>query len=298
MKMQICKSERETALLAHVTNAFHRLFFRKLVPAKRHTMHLLHFVSRFLCFFLPVLGLVMACDQQQTEDFAIDYGYDYFPLAIGAANIYQVDSIVYNPVIGGIQADSTSVYLREVIVDSLLDESGNTWYRMERYQRYSDTLPWQIAQVLMLSRNKSEAIRTEDNLRFIKLRFPIELNESWDGNAAFDASRDFAVAGENMAVFKNWNYQVLETDGVYQEGVLLLNEVLTVQNADDENLIERRFAIERYAKGVGLVYREWAIYDTQCEACCASDFALCQSLSWPEKAERGLMIRQRLLNYN
>ncbi|HMQ46899.1 MAG TPA: hypothetical protein PKA00_05360 [Saprospiraceae bacterium] len=254
--------------------------------------------DRFLLIVCMLVGFVWACNKQQTEDYPIDYGYDYFPLAVGTEYIYQVDSIVYKPVIGGIQADSSTTFVRELTVDSLLDESGKAWYRVEQYQRKQDTLPWQITRVLMLRRNEAEAIRTEENLRFIKLRFPIKANESWDGNAAFDASRDFAVSGENMAIFKNWNYLVLESNGTYQEGAINLDEVITVQNADNENLIERRSAVERYARGVGLVYREWGLYDTQCEACCASDFALCEPLSWPEKAEKGVMIRQRLLAFH
>jgi hypothetical protein len=67
--------------------------------------------------------------------------------------------------------------------------------------------------------------------------------------------------------------------------------VVTVQNADSENLIELRLAHEKYARGVGLVYRELWILDTQC-------IEDCIGMTWEQKAEKGFILKQTLIDHN
>jgi hypothetical protein len=70
--------------------------------------------------------------------------------------------------------------------------------------------------------------------------------------------------------------------------------VLTVRHADNENLIERRFVEERYARTVGLVEKTVMILDTQC----GGNLSNCIDLSWEQKAEKGFMLKMTVNNYN
>ena len=68
-----------------------------------------------------------------------------------------------------------------------------------------------------------------------------------------------------------------------------------VEGADYENLLNRRLAIEGYAKNIGLVYRELEVFETQCQLCCNGDTGACLDLPWREKAEGGFIIKQWLV---
>jgi len=242
--------------------------------------------------------LLLSCNQQELEDIPVDYGYEYYPLEVGRSWTYQVDSITFDPAVGGTAIDSFRTFLREVIVDTLLDAAGQTQYRVEQYYRRHDSLPWQISKVLTMAREERRALRTEDNLKFVKIPFPIKDADTWDGNQFFDEQTTFVlIRGEQVAMFKDWAYSVLQEGKQAIIGDLEFEEVANLQNADDESQIERRYAIEQYAKNVGLIYRELEILDTQCQVCCASDFETCEGIPWRDKAEKGMIVRQQLIRY-
>jgi hypothetical protein len=248
------------------------------------------------CILVLCCGL-LACGEQKTETVEVDFGYDYFPLAIGKSWTYQVDSIFFDPAIGGTAIDTIATFLQETIVDTFTNLEGRITYRAEQLYRRSPLEDWQLVKVFTLSQDEARAFRTEDNLTFVKMTFPPRAGNQWDGNAFFDEFLKVNIRGEQLEFFKSWDYLILETGSLYELDTLRFEQHLIIQNADDENLIERRFALERYARGVGLITRELEILDTQCEVCCNSDFALCEGLPWLEKAEKGLILKQRLIDY-
>lgn len=254
-------------------------------------------------FLILISSLCFSCNKSKTEGPVIDdYGYDYFPLEVGRSWEYEVDSIIYDPAVGGTAVDSFRTFIRETITGTLPDNAGQALYRVERYFRRNDTLPWQVEKVFTLSRDEQRASRTEDNLRFTKLVFPVKAGKSWDGNAYFDDTRPVFVAGESVAMFKNWQYRILEAGVPATVGDMDFDDVAAVQNADNRylnNFLELRLATEQYARGVGLISREVHIWDTSCQVCCggSTEDGVCQSLPWEERVEKGFSIRQRLIRY-
>lgn len=225
----------------------------------------------------------------------VDRGYDYFPLELGTEWNYLMDSIVLRPQIGSIFYDSVRLAVRETLVDTLRDLENNLWYRGERYDRRADSTNWRFRQTFLLRTDEERAYRREDNLEFIKMVFPLRDDQNWDGHVAFDAFREIEVAGQPIQIYVDWNYRYL---GIDEAGTIVDNsydQLTTVEGADYENLLNRRLAIERYAKGIGLVYRELEIFETQCQQCCSGDTGACLDLPWREKAEGGFIIKQWLV---
>ncbi|MCC6724075.1 MAG: hypothetical protein IT258_06155, partial [Saprospiraceae bacterium] len=99
------------------------------------------------------------------------------------------------------------------------------------------------------------------------------------------------VAGESIEMFKGWDYRILQAGEAASFGALQFDETATVEESDSENLIELRRSMSTYAKGIGLVYRELWILDTQCLENCVGQ-------SWEEKAEKGFILKQTITNYN
>ena len=252
-----------------------------------------------LLLFLSILVLASgACNKQTIEEVEPDLGYDYFPLTVGKYWIYESDSILYDPVANGTEVILIKTYIKEEIIDTILDNSGETLYTIERSERQDLNAPWEVKRQLWLSRNERQAFRNEDNLRFINLVFPPEVGTSWDGNLFFDETLIVSIAGESIEMFKSWFYEIRRRGEAFDEEGLTFPDVLEVSMADNENLIERRFAREIYAKDIGLVYRELLILDTQCEVCCNLDFAVCEGIPWEQKAEKGFILRQKIIEYN
>ena len=222
----------------------------------------------------------------------------YYPLEIGKFLEYHVDSIVYDFAPGGgILRDSVRCWVKEEVVDTFRDQTGLLVYRIERYERKHDSLPWQIKNVISASRMGTQAIRTENNLRFLKLVFPYNRFTNWDGNLWIDQYLEIEIAGERIRPFVNWNYEVDSLDIPAQIGAFAFDSVLVVTEVDETNAIERRLSRSKYAKNIGLVYREQWILDSQyCNQ--IPPPADCLSKSWLEKAETGYILRQVLINHN
>lgn len=239
----------------------------------------------------------IGCNDSTVADIDIEQGYEYFPLAIGLSWEYQVDSITYDPDIGGTRVDSSTSFLREVIIDTLPNTAAETTYIIERSTRSNPNQPWQVLNTWTASRTDNLAVRTEDNLRIIKLTFPIREDSRWDPTLFIDPTLEIIVEGETIEAFKNWDGRVLATNQMQSLFGTDYESVLFSQLADDENLIERRLITEQYAPNVGLIFREVQLLDTQCQVCCNSDFAGCELLAWSEKAEKGLFVRQQLIDF-
>lgn len=260
-----------------------------------------------------VLLIIWACNEE-TASPRSEWGYDYFPLEIGKIWNYEMDSIILRPEVGGVQYDSVHLLVRETLVDTLRDLENHLWYRGERYDRYSDTLPWRFSQTFLLRMDKQRAFRKEDNLEFVKMTFPVEQYRNWDGHAAFNSSRLIEVAGQPIAIYKDWDYNYVYTDeqeiihDLPFDSLCLISGVDTGVNDEHPDigglateLFDRRFSIEKYARGIGLVYREMEIFndlDTCSNWFDHPNAAINQSwciTPWKEKAESGFIIRQWLV---
>lgn len=230
-----------------------------------------------------------AC-KKTADDYQTQMGKEYFPLAVGKFIEYEMDSTIFDPD-GDSLVYSTKTLAKEVVVDTLHDNNDSVLYKIERYERTADSLPWRVTKVFTQSILANQAIRTEDNLRFVKLAFPLTKGTRWNGNSAFNEELIVTVAGESLEMFKDWSYRVLAVNEPQGVGSFQFDETATVQEAASENLIELRRSKSVYAKSIGLVYRELWILDTQCIDDCAG-------LPWEEKAEKGFILKQTILNHN
>ncbi len=249
-------------------------------------MNSYHVVLLFAIF------LVLSCEKKTTiEDFdEAKFGYDYFPLEVGKYWTYHVDSTIYDD--EGATVVNSSSLIREEIVEKFEDLVGDEIYRIERSWRDSDSSSWKVTDVWATYKDKDRAYRTEENLKFIKFVFPALEGSRWDGNIFFDESTVITVLGESLKMFKGWDdYEILELDVAEELGGQNYQEVATVLQTDDEegNTVERRFALEKYARGVGLIYKEYIILDTQSQE---------QDKPWLEKAEKGFVLKQTLIEHN
>jgi len=244
------------------------------------------------------LLLLIGCDKRFDDPVPQEsYGYDYYPLQTGKYFVFSVDSIQFDLLDRGIPiSDTGSFFIKEEITDSYSDAEENTIFRVERYRSENQNGPWTPLEVISLWRNNRQMYRIENNLKIIPIVFPIQVGSQWDGLAFIPDGIQVSIKGESVEFYKDWSFEILSLDQNESIGGAIYPETVTVQHADSENLIELRFALEKYAKGIGLVYREYRILDTYCKY--EGDNAPCQGVAWSEKAGRGFILIQMLVEHN
>ena len=248
---------------------------------------------------LPILFIGFIClitsackDKSTFEDFQVNFGYEYFPLEIGKYRDYSVDSTTYDigPT-GDVIKTNSITYVREEVQDTITDNLGRPGFKIERFVRSNLTDPWIIKDVWMMIRTDEQAESLEENLRFIKMVFPLKEGVVWDGNRYIDETTMINIAGETVEVFKSWEYEVEFVGEPIAVNNEFYDEAVEITQADNENLIELRYSKEQYVKGIGLAYKEMKILDTQC-------ISECDGMSWENKAEKGFIVVQTLIGFN
>lgn len=250
----------------------------------RSVSHLLSVV--LLSFF------VASCGKNETETLP-DLAKDYFPLQIGKTLTYDIDTVFYDPQPGNtVKIDTFRWQIKEVFVDTFKDATGLLTYKIERSERRrGDTSKYEVRKIFTTALSENEVLRTEDNLKFIKMPRFLGEKTTWDGNVYCDQSLIIEVAGERMGLFsKKWNYEVLTLGKAEKVGTKDFTDILTIRAQSDTRILtEKRYNLEKYAKGIGLVYKEQHILDTQ---------KLDANTAWEKKAERGYIVKQTITSFN
>ncbi len=245
---------------------------------------------------LSLLLLLSGCKEESLPAGVEVKGAAYFPLRIGSTWYYAVDSVTLRAEINGIRYDTVHFEAREQLLDSFVNAAGETWYSGERWERSDSTAGWRFTATFALQKDQRTANKTINNLSFTKLSFPASEGKRWDGHTAFDPFRPSAVGGEFLDVYAGWEYAYQSIGEAYTlPNGLIYPDVLVVQQAAIDNLIDRRIAYEVYAKEVGLIASFVDARHTQCRICCGGETANCIDLSWEAKAEKGFLLQQSLL---
>ena len=170
-----------------------------------------------------------------------EWGYQYFPLIKGHWITYEVDSTVYTSINSIVDTQYFNYQIKEVVGSEYKDNSGNINYKIERYFRENDSAAWRLKDIWISFKDEFKATKTEENVKFIKLTFPVKENNKWDGNAY------------NTMSVQEYKYRNVNKQGVVDG--LFFNSCCDVLQEDLITLISENYSIERYAVNVGMIYK-------------------------------------------
>lgn len=204
-------------------------------------------------FFASILVILtfFSCEKNKpiTEE---DMGYPYFPDDVGKWIIYDV---TYREIDDTMGIDTTYYYqIKEIIESKFIDDENREAMRIERYIKYYndtitdndtipfDSVPWTIKDVWYANLTQNTAEKVEENVRYLKLKFPIRDGFSWNGNI-FNTNEP-------------WDYTYKDIHQAKTINGILFDSTITVQQRDILNLVQNEYAVEIYAKNIGLVYKE------------------------------------------
>lgn len=177
-----------------------------------------------------------------------DVGYAYAPAVLGKYIVYDVDSTIYD------DFNNDTVYykyrIKEKLEENYIDNQGRQAIRLVRYIKMFDStvsydnMPWIVKDVWVYTKTNTTLEVVEEDVRFTKLVFPVAEKVTWNGNA-------HNTIGE-------WEYKYAYIDNQESINGITFDKVLQVTQKDDKgiNVIHREYFIEKFAKDIGLVYKE------------------------------------------
>ena len=192
-------------------------------------------MKTIIYFVLFVVVICSGC--RKGNEIPVDNGYNYFPLKAGSERIYKVTDITIDEIMN--IYDTLNYYLKEKIDSEYIDNSGNKAWVLLRYKSYDSLPTWEVSDLWVAQIKDNQAQQIEENLRIVKIVFPPNKYETWNGNS-------FNILDPKY-------FEITGTDEPMIINQKSYNSVLTVIEEDDESPINKLYVIEQYAKDIGLI---------------------------------------------
>ena len=227
--------------------------------------HLIHFI-------LPFLFLFTFTSCEKTEIFETAAITDYMPTTIGKYITYRLDSTVFTNIGRNIEVHKYQV--KHIVDAQVPDNLGRPSFRILRYLRDSaGQQPWVENGTYFITPLADQAEVIEDNLRFIKIHQPFRLNNNWKGNKYLSTEPyDPRFPFSNDDFMNDWDYSYDQFDATLSINDINLVDVYTVFHIDEalnapvtdpSSIGLKTLSLEKYAKSIGLVYRDYVLWEYQ-----------------------------------
>lgn len=216
----------------------------------------------FILFFIFIFTIFYSC-KKETETFPSLTLQEYFPLTTGSVFYYRLDSIVIAPF--GTSLITKYYEAKDSIESEFLDNTNRKSFRIFRFIR--DTLAvqsWRFAAtyVATADTSKKQLEFVDNNFRFIKLKLPTTEFFTWKGNSFIDTKS----INSTVQYLDDWNYEYKNVGSNYSVKNKIYSNTITVEQNDETNPLgpfnpasfqTRNFGEEVYAKGIGLIYKNF-----------------------------------------
>ncbi|MDQ6609491.1 MAG: hypothetical protein M3Y85_06700 [Bacteroidota bacterium] len=223
-------------------------------------------------FFLPLLAAVFffSC-KKETEVFQTEALSTYLPTQPGKYITYRLDSTLFTNFGASVVVHS---YQEKHEVDALItDNLGRPAYRVFRSIRdTTGTKPWQPVGSYFITPLTNTVEVVENNLRFLKLASPIKEGNTWKGNRYLPADAYNTYDFSNDDNIGDWDYTYTKVGSsltlsgqVYANTITVdqINESTNAPLANSNAYGYLNYSVDKYAKGLGLIYQELTMWEYQ-----------------------------------
>ena len=212
-----------------------------------------------IVFLLVVLAAVIFNACKKSETFVTDTITDYAPYKVGKYITYTLDSFKF--INFGKKDTITSWQVKYQVDAEITDNLGRPAFRVIRFIRKKEIDPWVPDNTFMAVPQKNTLEFIENNFRFIKLKAPIYNGYSWKGNSYIDATSQKS----EVKYLADWDYVYDSVGEPLTLGNLSIDSSLKVMQRDEvlgdpnnpKAYSEINIGIEKYGKGIGMVYRKF-----------------------------------------
>jgi hypothetical protein len=192
---------------------------------------------------------------------------DYYPLQVGKYITYDLDSTIY--LAFGARDTVISYQAQDRVDAQITDNLGRTAYRIIRYLRTDSTQDWMPNNTFMAVPTGNSIEYVENNLRFLKLEMPIKENFTWKGNSYIDTYSTVS----DVQYLDDWDYIYDSLDVPLTINSVNIDSTIKVDERDEflgqdpsipgTQYAEKTYSVEKYGKGIGLIYREFLHWEYQ-----------------------------------
>ena len=210
---------------------------------------------------LAIVALATACTNKKTELESIPLA-EYFPQRVGKTITYLLDSTVTTT----FGADTTvrSYRVKDTWAATITDGLGRPSFRVERtISNAAGTTPYTPNATFMSTQVKDDWVEwQENNLRFMKLRFPVLEGFSWKGNSFIETS----TFNSPVRYLAGWEYRYTNVGAPLTLNGKTYDHTITILQRDEvipegpfnRNVYKQwNYSVEIYARGVGLIYKNF-----------------------------------------
>ncbi len=187
-----------------------------------------------VCYFFILLA--GSCTKNETIT-SSSLGYSYFPLDSGWVKIYAVDSIAFDD--NNQSVDTFHFLLKERFLGKIIGIEGESYREIERSVQTDTNNIWEPRNSYFVSKTNNNIQFFDENIRVVKLVFPIGNVLSWNGN-------QYNNLGRKTFFLQNINKP-------FNNGDTTFGNCITVQEALANNAIEEILVKSIYQDGIGLV---------------------------------------------
>lgn len=212
----------------------------------------------FLLLALAFTVTMFSCKKPDDRPAAPQAEQEYYPLEKGKWVLYEVDSTIWDDTFCIERFYNYQVMHR--VADTFTDNQGRPSYRVETYIRKKVQDDWTPHSVFYATNTKVTLEIVYDQLRYIKMVFPINDGTTWKGNN-YILSKD-----PDYAYYGDWDYHYKNIKYPFNTGFKEFDNTVTVEHIDEavgdpivypEEIASRTSSREVFASGVGMVYREY-----------------------------------------
>ena len=209
---------------------------------------------------IGILVSLYSCTKKTTS-LDINLGREYYPIATGKSITYKVDSTIYDDFTGNTYL--THCYIKDVIDTSFQDLLGQTAYYVKRFYKSDTATDYSFQNLYTVTAVSNRVEVMYDNLRYIKLVFPVTYLGSWGGNGYINTNSSkepYAWIGDKPYTYKDLGKQFKNDSLTFPNTLTVfhMNELLPSSDttAAITGFAEYTYSSEKYAKDIGLVNKE------------------------------------------
>lgn len=198
-----------------------------------------------IIYILFIIIISASCNKTNNNP-QIDFGYDYYPNDSSYFRLYEVEDILYNDFQQ--TTDTINYQMVEVFDRNFKDLEGRDSQELKRF-RQNPNGTWTLLDVWQATKTDTRVEQVEENIRIIKLIFPVKVGNNWNG---------YAFAGIDDESF--------EVESKVQDTVINdinIEELVTVTHYNNKNFIEQQTELEKFGKGIGMVHRYYVNLNLQ-----------------------------------
>lgn len=223
-------------------------------------------LSTPLYILIVVFGLI-SCSKE-TEVLNVGTLNEFYPLQVGKVFIYRLDSTVLASF--GSALVIKSYQAKDSVESTFTDNQGRLSYRIFRLLRdTAGVKPWQVAATYFATPTQKQVEFVDNNLRFLKLLAPLSEGYTWKGHSYIDTKS----LNTKVGYLDEWQYEYRNVGQPFKIFNTTYDNTVTVFQQDETtppgpfnpnlDVQIRTLGNEVYAKGVGLVYKEFLYWNWQ-----------------------------------